>query len=180
MRLILYIVLFFVSSTIYSQKIDTENFNYKLVNRLLLEKVNQERTKKKAQELTVNKNLYKASKHHSDWQAKKNKMTHYQTTITTKSPRKRVDKTGATFKMVGENVAFTDINTTVKVKMGTRIRTLDVYTYQDLAHILFEGWKHSKDHYKNMIHKSYNTSGLSISLSKDKKRLYATQVFGMK
>ena len=159
-------------------EVDINNFDEELLAKLLLEKVNEERVKKKLTKLIDNDYLKQAASNHSIYQAKKNKMTHRQTSSKTKTPRNRVEKYGGKFKLIGENVAYSDIGTPVNMKVQNKLKLFETNTYEKIAELIFLGWKHSPSHYANIIHKPYNSSGLSIKLTKDGSRIYATHVFG--
>lgn len=174
--LLLYIIF---PSLLFSQTIiDTDHFNEELMEELLLQKINEERVKKKLTELANNNYLHLAAVDHSLYQAKKDKMTHQQTSNKTKTPRNRVEKVGGKFKLIGENVAYSDIGRPVNMKIKNKIKLFETNTYEELADLIFQGWKYSPAHYANIVNAPYNSSGISVKMTKDKSRVYATQVFG--
>lgn len=175
------IVILFLSSFSFSQeKVDFNNFNYDLLEKLVLQKINQERNSKNRETLVLDDVLQKAAQNQADYQAKKKRMTHDQTSAKTKTALKRVIEAGGGFSLVGENVAYTDVFGSVRMKDGRKMRSFETNTYQDIAEILFVGWKNSKYHYLAIIEKDYTHTGLKFALDVKNKRLYATQVFGRK
>lgn len=170
----------FVSQSIGQTKINLESFNYDLLESLVLKKVNVLRKQKRAPQLKANKILAVSAQNHSDYQARKNKMTHNQTGRDTKYVWLRVQKEGGNFSSISENVAYTDVFGIHLVKNKGRKIKIEASTYEGLAEILFLGWKNSKPHYKAMINKSFNLTGLKFKLNPKTKRLYATQVFAKK
>lgn len=174
------LILFFSQSLIAQKEIDLNDFDYNLLEKLVLEKINKERKKKNLGKLKKDKVLGDAAKNHSNYQAKKKKMTHNQVSSKARTAMNRVEIAGGGFKLVGENVAYADVFGTVRMKVKGRMKSFSTKTYENVAEILFLGWKYSKLHYKAIVSKNYEYSGLKFTLDKKNKRIYATQVFGKK
>lgn len=177
-----YLIILFTATlglNLFSQtKINYESFNYYLLEKLVLEKVNELRITKKAPVLTVNSTLEKAAQNHSDYQAKKNKMTHNQTSKKSKYVWFRVQNEGGVFSELSENVAYSDAFGVLTLRDKRKKITCDASTYEGLANILFLGWKNSPPHYKAMVNKNLTLTGLKFKLNAKTKRIFATQVFG--
>lgn len=133
--------------------------------------VNALRKQKHRPQLMFNDTLKKAAQHHSDYVAKRDKLTHYEGYYKYRSPKDRVKAYGGTnFGTVGENVLFT---------------TLDYTSYNSdrikaLAKEAFDLWYKSPGHYKNMVFKDLSYADIGIAINYPKKRIYITQVFGEK
>lgn len=176
-----FIAILFLSQVALSQnKVDYDNFNFSLLEKLVLKKINAERTKKNREALKLDSTLQKAAQNQSDYQAKKHKMTHNQTKAKSKNALERVLKAGGGFSLVGENVAYTDVHGVVKIKDGKKVKEITPNTYENIAELLVIGWRNSKYHYQAIIEKAYTHTGLKFAIDKKNKRLYATQVFGKK
>ena len=179
MRRFLHILfsILFVTQVMGQTKINYNSFDYDLLEKLVFEKVNDLRKSKKLDQLTDNKILGVAAQNQSNYQSKKKRMTHNQTSSKTKFVWLRVQNAGGDFSAISENVAYTDTYGFVVLRIkGKKVR-LDASTYEGAAEILYLGWKNSKPHYKAMIDKRFNLSGLKFKLNPKTKRLYATQVF---
>lgn len=176
-----FIILFFAvfSSNLLGQtKINYNSFDYELLEKLVLEKVNELRKTKKAPALKINTILEKAAQNHSDYQAQKNKMTHNQTGSKNRFVWLRVQNEGGDFSEISENVAFSDTFGELTFRDKGKKVVCDASTYEGLADVLFLGWKNSPPHYKAMINKRFTLTGLKFKLNTKTKRVYATQVFG--
>lgn len=121
--------------------------------------------------LKLNDTLREAALVHSKFQALNNKMTHDQPKIELKEPQDRVRYfKGFDFEIVGENVQEISLP---KGKLSAK----EVST---LAEAIYQGWKNSPPHYKNMVNPEYRMENLAFSENKALTKLYATQVFGKK
>ncbi|MDX1445754.1 CAP domain-containing protein [Lishizhenia sp.] len=133
--------------------------------------VNELRKKKNRSQLRYNDTLKKAAQHHSDYVAKRDKLTHYEGYYKYRSPKDRVKAYGGTnFGTVGENVLFTTLDYT----------TYDPAKIKALAKEAFDLWYKSPGHYKNMVFKDLSYADIGIAIHYPKKRIYITQVFGEK
>ncbi len=158
-RLIITLFAFAVCQlTIAQQEINTQ-----VIDSLIFNEVNILRQKKKRQPLQLALPLIKSAQYHSDWMVSKHKLSHIENKKEVKTPDKRVLKFGGTYTMVGENVAYLSYDSS--------------QTEQEIAKEFISIWQHSKDHYKNMIHRQYTLTGIAVSYDADKQRIYATQVF---
>jgi uncharacterized protein YkwD len=174
------IMSFFSISLIGQTKIDCNSFNYELLEELVLKEVNTLRKTKKAPELKINTILEVAAQNQSDYQSDKNKMTHNQTSKKSKYVWLRVQNEGGVFTEISENVAYSDAFGILKLTVKGKKKTLDASTYEGLAEVLYLGWKNSSQHYKAMINKKFDLTGLKFKMNSKNKRVYATQVFAKK
>lgn len=166
-KLILYLFLFF-SIISYSQetKIDVEKLNTKVS---IL--INNHRKTLNVKTLEKDEVLKKAAKDHSCYIAKKQSLSHNQINKNKINPKDRVHfYQGTDFVLVGENLLYTSIKN-------------KVYTDEDLdilAVKIFDLWKNSPNHLKNMINSKYTYAELGFCLDGENKKLYVAQVFGAK
>src|SRR6185437_609321 len=112
MKKLFFIVLLIASSiSIHAQndpeKIDEGNFNYQLMNRLILEKINAKREKLHLPILGPDSILYLAAKNQVDYEIKQDKLTHFQRKNKMGDPVKRVQYYhGDYFTAIAENTAM--------------------------------------------------------------------------
>jgi len=165
---ILFLVMFFNLSTFGQEK---NNIKVESLKIKLSKIINDHRKSLKIKELSSDVNLKKAAINQSIYLLKTKKLSHQQIDIKFKNPIDRVEfYAGKTFDLVGENILFTSIE-----DKKYSDRDLD-----KLATQLFQQWKNSSGHYKNMIHKEYDTGEIEFAIDYKINRLYATQVFGLK
>ncbi len=154
-------ILFFFSAVISAKA--QENINLQTIDSLIFVEVNNLRLKKNRLPLKIAVPLEKAAHYHSNWMSAKHKLSHIENKKDLKTPDKRVLKFGGNYTFVGENVAylFYDANK----------------TEQEIAKEFVSIWQHSKEHYKNMINRTFILTGIAVSFDSEKQRIYATQVF---
>lgn len=169
MKPIIFIIFFITFTFSFAQEknnIQLESLKNKLTNI-----INDHRKSLKLKELTKDINIQKAAESQSNYLLIKRKLTHEQEDIKLKTPMNRVEfYAGKKFSLVGENVLS---------------KSIENKKYSDndldkLATQLFQQWKNSPGHYKNMIHKEYDTGEIEFAIDYKINRLYATQVFGLK
>ena len=161
--------LIFVSIFSFSQnqnKIDVEKLKTKVY-----QLVNEERSNNDRKVLGLDGYLKKAAEDHAKYIAKTQTLSHEQTDTKKQSPKKRVNFYGGnSFVLVGENLLFTGIKD-------------QVYTESDLDTLalkMFNLWKNSPNHYKNISEGAYNFTGIDFTIDWENKRIYAVQLFGAK
>lgn len=160
-----------------NDKLHPKSIDFEVLESTILEKVNKLRDSLSLSKLTKDKILNKAALDHSDYQNQFKKLTHDQKRFRKESPFDRVLYYGGSHSTVGENVAFSYINKSVKLKNGQVEKN---NTIESIAESLFQGWKHSPGHYANMINEDYFTTGINFSIDEKSNKIYATQVFGGK
>jgi uncharacterized protein YkwD len=166
-KIILYIF-FFISAISFSQetKIDVVKLNTKVSNL-----INNHRKTLKVKTLEKDEYLKKAAEDQSCYIAKNKSLSHEQTTINKENPKKRVYfYQGNEFIMIGENLLYTSI-----IDKTYSDSALDI-----LATKIFNLWKNSPNHLKNINNSKYSFAELGFCLDWEDKRIYVAQVFGVK
>ena len=157
--------------------IDDANFNYALLNKLILEKINAKRQKLHVGTLSPDSILYLAAKNQADYQVKEDVLTHFQKKKQTKDPVERVKYYNGQFYAIAENAAMEFWGVRVKEKDNK----VHIYTtYEEVAEAFVDGWIHSPIHYTNLKEKIYDLSGVATSINLKQKKIFAVQVFGKK
>lgn len=169
MKIQITLFLIFVSTLSFSQnqnKIDLEKLKTKVY-----QLVNEERSNNDRKLLGLDIYLKKAADDHAKYIAKAQTLSHEQTDAKKETPKVRVYFYGGnSFVLVGENLLFTGIKD-------------QVYSETDLDTLalkMFNLWKKSPNHYKNMIEHKYFYTEIGFSIDWENKKIYAVQVFGTK
>ncbi|UGS21991.1 CAP domain-containing protein [Flavobacterium cyclinae] len=169
MKTYITLVLILVTSLGFSQnqnKIDVEKLKIK-VHKL----INEERAGNDRKVLGLDSFLKKAADDHAKYIAKAQTLSHEQTDSKKQSPKERVYFYGGnSFVLVGENLLFTGIKD-------------QIYSETDLDALalkMFNLWKKSPNHYKNMIEHKYFYTEIGFSIDWENKKIYAVQLFGAK
>lgn len=163
-------IIFFITFT-FSFAQEKNNIQLESLKNKLTNIINNHRKSLNLQVLSKDINIQKAAENHSNYLLIKRKLTHEQEDIKLKTPMDRVEfYAGKKFSLVGENVLS---------------KSIENKKYSDndldkLATQLFQQWKNSPGHYKNMIHKEYDTGEIEFAIDYKINRLFATQVFGLK
>ena len=162
-------VSFLFSISVFSQQeveIDFEKLNSKVT---VL--INNHRKSLKLKALEKDTFLQKAAEDHSLYLQKLGFLSHEQKDVKKKKPSDRVIFYGGKkFSGIGENILFTSIK---QEKYSDK--ELD-----RLAQTIFNQWKNSPPHYKNIINKEFDAGDLGFYLDIKRNRIYATHVFGIK
>lgn len=147
-------------------KIDLEKLKTKLY-----QLVNEERSNNDTKLLGLDVYLKKAADEQAKYIAKSQKLSHEQTDAKKQSPKERVYFYGGnSFVLVGENLLFTGIKD-------------QIYTETDidaLALKMFNLWKKSPNHLKNILDHQYLYTEIGFSIDWENKKIYAVQMFGAK
>ncbi|WP_297867721.1 CAP domain-containing protein [uncultured Flavobacterium sp.] len=147
-------------------KIDLEKLKTKVY-----QLVNEERSNNDRKVLGLDAYLKKAADDYAKYIAKAQTLTHEQSDVKKQSPKERVSFYGGnSFVLVGENLLFTGIKD-------------QVYSETDLDTLalkMFNLWKKSPNHYKNMIEHKYFYTDIGFSIDWENKKIYAVQLFGAK
>ena len=158
----------------YDGKVEITKINYKTLESLLMEMINRERNKMGIRPLSENKNLAKAAAAHNQYMISNDILAHDEKNQQTSDVVKRVKIAGGQFNRVGENVQFSGF----AVRTSNGNKEVISPSYIDAATDLYENWKNSPGHYRNLIDKNFNYCGTSIGWSNTKNALFATQVYG--
>ncbi len=134
-------------------------------------KVNNLRLSKHRKPLIFNDTLRKAAEYHTTVLVETNKLSHFEKKSDFKTPMKRVEAFGGSdFNIVGENILYT-------IPFTFPLTQKELET---LAQTIFDQWKKSPDHYKNMIEKEYVFGDFGFAINPKTNAVFATQVFGAK
>ena len=163
------LLLLLLSTFCFSQnqgKIDLDQLKTKL-----LQLVNEERSNNDRKVLGLDVYLKKAADDHAKYIAKAQTLSHEQTDVKKLNPKDRVYFYGGnSFVLVGENLLFTGIKD-------------QIYSETDLDALalkMFNLWKKSPNHYKNISEAKYNFTAIGFSIDWENKRIYVVQLFGAK
>ena len=147
-------------------KIDLEKLKTKVY-----QLVNEERSNNDRKLLGLDVYLKKAADDHAKYIAKAQTLSHEQTDAKKQSPKDRVYFYGGnSFVLVGENLLFTGIKD-------------QIYSEADLDTLalkMFNLWKKSPNHLKNILDHQYLYTEISFSIDWENKKIYAVQMFGAK
>ncbi len=163
------LLLLFISALSFSQnqsKIDLEKLKTKVY-----QLVNEERSNNDRKVLGLDTYLKKAADDHAKYIAKAQTLSHEQTVAKKETPKERVYFYGGnSFVLVGENLLFTSIKD-------------QIYSETDidaLALKMFNLWKKSHNHLKNILDHQYFYTEIGFSIDWENKKIYAVQLFGAK
>jgi hypothetical protein len=160
-----------------TERFDAHNFNSLYLEHLVKTGVDEVRKLHDCDILVNDSVLYVASSHHSNYLVRSRMLTHTEDdSVLTKTPQDRVVYFGATNYRVGENILFTPYNRIVQGKDGSKF---DTHTYRGIADAMVNAWVNSPGHFKNMITKDYQLTGLAVALDTITGRVYACQKFAM-
>ena len=163
------LLLLFISALSFSQnqsKIDLEKLKIKVIKL-----INNERSNNDTKLLGLDVYLKKAADDHAKYIAKIQTLSHEQTDAKKQSPKERVYFYGGnSFVLVGENLLFTGIKDQIYSETD-----LDI-----LALKMFNLWKKSPNHLKNILDHQYFYTEIGFSIDWENKKIYAVQMFGAK
>lgn len=163
------VLLLVISTLSFSQnknKIDLEKLKTKLY-----QLINEERSNNDRKLLGLDAHLKKAADDHAKYISKAQTLSHEQTDAKKKNPKERVYFYGGnSFVLVGENLLFTSIKDQIYSKVD-----LDA-----LALKMFNLWKKSPNHLKNILDHQYFYTEIGFSIDWENKKIYAVQLFGTK
>ncbi len=168
------LLLFFVTSISFSQKhaLVPAKLNTKLLETLILERINHVRDTIGLPTLVNDNALHLAALHHSKFLVKNKSLTHTEPSAKYKTPLDRVKASYGTHTSVAENVAYVSLFNSKKRQIYK--------TYEYLADKFVKNWVKSKGHFKNIKWNIAAESGVSVQYDSKTGRVYATQVFGNK
>ena len=167
-NIITLLVLFFNSVVLSAQEL---NLNYDDLENDVLELINAHRKTLKLNKLEKDAVLHKAAQDQSNYMLTIKKLSHEQNNVNKKHPKNRIKfHGGENFNTYGENVLYLTVEPKTYSKNDIAI----------LAERIYQEWKDSPPHYKNMISNEYKYASLAFAFDSKSKRLYATTVFGRK
>jgi uncharacterized protein YkwD len=165
-----------VSAQVATSPVNLNILNVKLLEELILKRVNALRQSLNAEELKKDEILRLAAEDQSRYMQGTGIIGHGQKVKGKETPEARVRFYKGTHALTGENCHSVYIGTPAVIygEKETKIFT----TYDQAAEALFLGWKNSPGHYKNMIYGDFRMLGIGFAADTEKKLIYATQVFG--
>jgi uncharacterized protein YkwD len=170
------LLLFGLTSLTKNEEIDPQKFDYKLLERMVNERINTVRTNKNLQAFKLDSTLYLSAKKHSEYLLNLGDLSHTQTgNKSMQTPQKRGEHFGLTGFWIGENILYTYYNSKVIASKNKHFQT---YTYEILADAILYSWVTSSGHYQNIINPDYTISGLALSVDFETKKVYVCQDFG--
>jgi len=157
-----------------SSTIDINNIDLNILKSRLLQKINKERTKLGLTNFSSKSDLNHAAKIHNDYMLQTNILDHSQTGTSTPNMMDRIKKAGGNYRTAGENIQYEGF--TIRTTNG--VKSIIAPSYEKLAEDLWQNWKTSPPHYKNLINPDFKFLGTSIGWSDKKTAMFATQVYG--
>jgi uncharacterized protein YkwD len=155
--------------------LDPQKFDAKLLEKLILQRVDSLRKVHKKAPFSADAILQKAASDHAVYLAKKGTLSHYQEKGKRYDPQDRVVFYGGKGYYAGENVAEHPVQVLLNKIRGQRFDR--VTTYEQSAELFVLQWATSKPHMENLMRKEYTLTGIGVSLNKKTGRIYAVQVF---
>ncbi|EMR03497.1 CAP domain-containing protein [Cesiribacter andamanensis] len=163
------------AATAQHQPLDPQKFNAKLLEKLILQRIDSLRKAHKKPAFAQDAILQKAAADHATFLAKKGELTHFQEKGKRYNPQDRVLFYGGKGYYAGENAAEHPVQVLLHKLPGQRFDR--VKTYQQSAELFVLQWATSKPHMENLMRTEYALTGLAVSLDKKSGRIYAVQVF---
>ena len=162
-----------------NDKIDPKNFNTKLFEKALFFKVNEYRKENGLRPMMSNSIIHKVAKDHNDFLKGEKQITHDQPTAEKASVQDRL-KFYLNVKSfaVGENIARTFVlKPTYNYDRKGKTNLSTAKTYAEAAEYMFNAWKQSDFHNKNMLNPKYEIAAIAAYFNPKDFSLTATQVF---
>ena len=163
-----------VSNTALSSTVELSSIDYSLISSRLFQKINKERKRLGLPLFKNNNNLKKAAKIHNDYMVRADILDHNESGTSTPTMIDRVNKAGGTFRTAGENIQYEGFI----IRTTNGVESIVAPTYEALAEQLWQNWKNSPPHYKNLINPEFIYLGTSLKWSDKKTAVFATQVYG--
>jgi len=167
-----------VSAQVKDSEINADNFNIALLEHFIKIHIDSVRNGKKLGTLQNDSLLYKAALDQAIYLTRKTKIGHTQASRKKNNPMDRAHYYHADYPMIGENVARIYYLTNMRMQKVSK-KPVFVHTYEEAAVDMVEGWVHSPPHYKNILTKDFNLTGVAISVNPKDKSITGVQVFGM-
>lgn len=128
---------------------------------LAIERTNRFRKEEGLQPVKKNDALTKAARYFAGYMARTDRYGHH---ADDKTPSERAENQGYDYCVVLENIAWQYSSTG--------------FESEELARKLFQGWKESPEHRKNMLNSAATETGVAVARSSDSGKFYAVQMFG--
>ena len=131
------------------------------VEKLVVTYTNEFRQQQGRRPLAVNDKLSKAARYYAGYLARTDRFSH---TADGKQPSERATQHGYAWSAVAENIGWA--------------YNSDGFTTQELARELFEGWKNSPGHRRNLLGPAVTEIGVAVAYGKWSGRYYGVQELG--
>ena len=158
--------------------INPKQFNQNFLEQMVQFKVNEYRKSKGLRPLMFDKALYSVAKDQSDYIRLKNELTHDQAVRGKETVADRLQfYTKSTNFSVAENIARTFVLTpSYNYDSNGKTSLTTAKTYEEAATYMFNSWKQSAIHNKNMTSADYAKSAVCIYFNPRDNSLTAVQV----
>ncbi|MFT6334610.1 MAG: hypothetical protein ACI86M_002982 [Saprospiraceae bacterium] len=163
-----------MSNAVLSSTVTLGNIEYQLINARLFQKINKERKRLGLTLFKNNNDLKKAAKIHNDYMVRVDILDHNESGTSTPTMRDRVTKAGGKFRTAGENIQYEGFI----IRTTNGVESIIAPTYEALAEQLWQNWKTSPSHYKNLTNPDFVYLGTALKWSSKKTAVFATQVYG--
>jgi len=167
-----------ITAQVKDSQIDPDNFNKALLEHFIKVRIDSVRHGKGLGMLQNDSFLYKAAVDQATYLTKKSEIGHTQPGRKKGNPMDRAHYYHADYPMIGENVARIFYLSNMRMKKVSN-KPVFVRTYEEAAIDMVEGWVHSPPHYKNILTKDFDLTGVAISVNPKDKSITGVQVFGM-
>jgi uncharacterized protein YkwD len=157
-----------------SSTVTLGNIDYRLINARLFQKINKERKRLGLPLFKNNNDLNKAAKIHNDYMVRADILDHNESGTSTPTMRDRITKAGGKFRTAGENIQYEGF--TIRTTNG--VESIIAPTYEALAEQLWQNWKTSPPHYKNLTNPEFIYIGTALKWSDKMTAVFATQLYG--
>ncbi|MFA5858576.1 MAG: CAP domain-containing protein [Elusimicrobiota bacterium] len=127
------------------------------IERMILDKVNYERTSRGLAPLFYNSLLTQSARQHSKEMCDLNYFSHYSPVAEYKDVSDRIKKTGATFSYVGENISM--------MPRGNVTGYGVVESDDQASSAIHTSWMNSPGHRENILRPEYNAIGIGVFFS---------------
>jgi uncharacterized protein YkwD len=166
-------IAFWVWGVGYAQqdRIDPAKFNYDLLNQLVMEEINEIRSRKRVDTLVHDPSLDEASADHAKYLGDNNLFTHVQKSKLKRSPYDRVVYYGGSHNKVAQNLQVIQIAQLMDDSNNK-------LTYQKLAGEIVDRWKGSKEEFENIISADYQVVSYAFYIKDGK--MYCVQLLASK
>ncbi|MBR9859629.1 CAP domain-containing protein [bacterium] len=159
--------------------IDPNNFDQTFFEKSMFDKVNSYRKSLYVNPLVFNEKIYEAAEDHCKYMMENNTLTHDQNVPGKKTVYDRVKKTTGVSKLaVAENVARSVVlMPAMNYDENGKASMKTAWTYEQAVEYLFNAWRQSDFHRKNMGSDKYVVSAIAIQFDPKSKAIHAVQVF---
>lgn len=164
----------FASSDAISQSFLKDTVDCKIIEKLIVQKLDSIRVKKKLSKYILNDTIYLAAKGHADYMVKTGSFSHSETNVKMKTAGLRLEKAGIVKSLYGENIAY------VSISSYQIDSSLPSYDYKSLSSDIIELWVKSKPHYQNICNPQFKLGAVAVSYNPKSGKVYAVHNFTSK